>query len=128
MYKPSTHLVVTYFPTDLPIYETLFLQDSLPRWNQILTQLRFIDNWVIMGIQWMVSLWMPVQWGRSPWPHRTRKSISSSAQYIILHSKPEEEKSTFACLAQENSFGSASLDSCWGWWWAQQHCAPADRV
>ncbi len=42
MYKPSTYLVVTYFPTYLPMYETFFLQNWLPRWNQILTQLRFI--------------------------------------------------------------------------------------
>jgi hypothetical protein len=32
MYKPSTYLVVvTYFPTYLPIYETYFLQNWLPR-------------------------------------------------------------------------------------------------
>jgi hypothetical protein len=30
MYKPSTDLVVTYFPTYLPIYETYFLQNCLP--------------------------------------------------------------------------------------------------
>ncbi len=46
MYKPSTHLVITYF---LPIYIymiTYFVQNWFPRWNQILTQLRFIHNWV----------------------------------------------------------------------------------
>jgi hypothetical protein len=26
MYKPSTYLVVTYFPTYLPTYETYFLK------------------------------------------------------------------------------------------------------
>jgi hypothetical protein len=31
MYKPSTYLVVTYFPTYLPIYETYFLQNWLPK-------------------------------------------------------------------------------------------------
>jgi hypothetical protein len=35
MYKPSTYLVVTYFPTYPPIYVTYFL---------ILIQLRFIHN------------------------------------------------------------------------------------
>jgi hypothetical protein len=55
MYKPSTYLVVTYFPTYRAIYETYFLQNWLPRWNQILTQLKFIHNWVITGIQWMVK-------------------------------------------------------------------------
>jgi hypothetical protein len=30
MYKPSTYLVVTYFPICLPIYETYFLQKWLP--------------------------------------------------------------------------------------------------
>jgi hypothetical protein len=48
MYKPSSHLVVTYFPTYLPTYiwDLYFLQNWLPRWNQILTQLMFIHNWV----------------------------------------------------------------------------------
>jgi hypothetical protein len=59
MYKPSTYLVVTYFPTYLPMYETYLLQNWLPRWNQILTQLKFIHNWVITGIQWMVC-WFTV--------------------------------------------------------------------
>jgi hypothetical protein len=55
MYKPSIYYaVVTYFSTSLPIYETYFLQNWLPRWNQRLTQLTFIHNWVIRGIQWMV--------------------------------------------------------------------------
>jgi hypothetical protein len=31
MYKPSTYLQVAYFPTYLPIYETYFLQNWLPR-------------------------------------------------------------------------------------------------
>jgi len=60
MYKPSNYLVVTYFPTYLPMCEDYFLQNWLPSWNQILTQLKFIHNWVITGIQWMVgagSLW-----------------------------------------------------------------------
>jgi hypothetical protein len=38
MYKPSTYLVVTFFFTDLPMYETYFLQNWLPRSNQRLTQ------------------------------------------------------------------------------------------
>jgi hypothetical protein len=53
MYKLSIYLVVSYFPTYLPIYETYFLQYRLPRWNQRLTQWKFIHNWVIMGIQQM---------------------------------------------------------------------------
>jgi hypothetical protein len=44
MYKSSTYVVVTYIPTYLPIYDTYFLQNWLPRLNQILTQLRFIHN------------------------------------------------------------------------------------
>jgi hypothetical protein len=27
MYKPSAYLLITYFPTYLPIYETYFLQN-----------------------------------------------------------------------------------------------------
>jgi hypothetical protein len=65
MYKPSLYLVITYFPTYLHIYETYFLQNWLPRWNQILTQLRFIHIWVITGIQWMVHWWVLVHCGRS---------------------------------------------------------------
>jgi hypothetical protein len=37
MYKPFTYLVITYFPTYLGIYETYFLQNWSPRWNQIST-------------------------------------------------------------------------------------------
>jgi len=54
MCKPSTYLVITYFFKILCMYETCFIQNWLPRWNQILTQLRFIHNWVIIGIQCMV--------------------------------------------------------------------------
>ncbi len=60
MYKPFTYLIVTYFATYLPIYETYFLHNWLPRWNHILTHLRFIHNWVIRGIQWMVHWWVLV--------------------------------------------------------------------
>jgi hypothetical protein len=64
MHKPSNYLVVTYFLTYLPItYEAYFLQNWLPRWNQILTWLRFIDNWLMTGIQWMVCWWVLVHCG-----------------------------------------------------------------
>jgi hypothetical protein len=46
------------------MYKTYFLQNWLPGWNEILTQLRFIHNSVITSIQWMVH-----QWGAgSLWP------------------------------------------------------------
>jgi hypothetical protein len=35
------------------------------------------------------------------------KSISSSDQHVIMHTKLDEEKRNHAGLAQENSFGSA---------------------
>jgi hypothetical protein len=60
MYKPSIYLVVTYFLTYLPTHETYFLQNWLPSWNQILTQLRFIHNWIITDIQWTVCWWVLV--------------------------------------------------------------------
>jgi len=86
-----------------------FLQNSLPRWNQILTQLRFIHNRVIMGIQWTVRLWVPVQCGGSPWPHRTSTSISSGAQYIVLHGRSRGRK----------------VKMCWfssgKWFWLSHH-------
>jgi hypothetical protein len=56
-YKQSTYLAVTC----LPIYRTYFL---LGRWNQILTQLRLIHNWAIMGIQFMVHWWVLVHSGQ----------------------------------------------------------------
>ncbi len=43
--KPSTFLVIIYFPTYL-LHGTYFLQNQLLWWNEILTQLRFIHNWV----------------------------------------------------------------------------------
>jgi hypothetical protein len=63
MYKPSTYLEVAYFRTYLLIYKTYFLQNWLSRWNQRLTQLRFIHNWVITDIQWMVRWWVLVHCG-----------------------------------------------------------------
>jgi hypothetical protein len=54
MYKACNYLVITYFLTYLPIYEIYFVQNWLPTWNQILTQLWINHNWVIMGTEWMV--------------------------------------------------------------------------
>jgi hypothetical protein len=64
-----------YFPTHLPIYET-YLQNWLPRWNQILTQLRFIHNWVIMGIQWMLRCWVLVRCGQ------VNRSVNIDTRYL----------------------------------------------
>ncbi len=57
MYRQiHTHLCIRYgVQTSIYIYETYFLQNGLPRSNQILTQLRFIHNWVRWDIQWMVN-------------------------------------------------------------------------
>jgi hypothetical protein len=90
MYKPSTYLVVTYFPTYLPVSETYFFQNWLPTWNQRLTQLRFIHNWVIVGIQWrvhwtvlvhcgprIVGTWLTNHCGKL-WDRNTWESISCS--------------------------------------------------
>ncbi len=84
MNKPSTYVVITYFPTYLPIYETYFLQNWISGWNQILTQLRFIHNWVITGIQWMVHWWVLVHCG----PATTLKAFSgqvfTSVEQLLL--------------------------------------------
>jgi len=77
MYRLSTYLKVAYFPTYLPMYETYFLQDWLPRWNQILTQLRFIHNWVITDIQWMVRWWVLVHCG----PQNSALAISLGTKW-----------------------------------------------
>jgi len=77
MCKPSISLAVTYFPTYLPIYETYLLQNWLPRWNQILTQLRFVHNWVVMGIQWMVRWWVLVHCGQV-----NRRSVNIDTRYF----------------------------------------------
>jgi hypothetical protein len=64
MYKPSTYRVVTYFSTYLPTYIPIYFQQNwLPRWNQILNQLRFIHEWMITDIQWMVHWWVLVHCG-----------------------------------------------------------------
>jgi hypothetical protein len=34
---------------------------GLPRWDQVVTQLRIIHNWLMTGIQWMVNWWVLVQ-------------------------------------------------------------------
>jgi hypothetical protein len=68
MYQPCTYLVDTYFPIYLPIDETYFLQNWLPRGVQILTQMSFTHNWVIMGIQWMVRCWLLVPCGHLQQP------------------------------------------------------------
>jgi hypothetical protein len=63
-YNPRLALVVTCFLIYVPIYETYFIQNQLPRWNQILTQLRFMHNWVISGIQGMGHWWGLVHCGQ----------------------------------------------------------------
>jgi hypothetical protein len=92
MYKPSTYLVITYFPTYLPIYETYFLHNWLPRWNQMLTQLMFIHNLVIIGIQWMLHAggccWFTVAGtleNKSNFLYTFRWVPSTSAFFIFLY-------------------------------------------
>jgi hypothetical protein len=63
----------------------IFLQNWLPRWNQILTQLRFIHKWVITGIQWMVRSWWVVV-------HRDRPSIHPSV--VRKEKSPDKIKKT----------------------------------
>jgi len=46
----ETFLLLTYFPTYLPIYRTYFFHNGLQRWNHILTQLKFIHNRVITSV------------------------------------------------------------------------------
>jgi hypothetical protein len=45
-------LVLGSHPHHLPM-GTEWVTNGLPRWNHILTQLRFIHSSVIVGIQWM---------------------------------------------------------------------------
>ncbi len=98
MYKPSTYQEVAYFLTYLPIYETYFLQIWLPRWNPILTQLRFICDWVIMDIQWMVRWWVLVhccpislisiiQEGQEDWNQKSWELMIAALEptYLTLH-------------------------------------------
>ncbi len=54
-YLVSINHLFSYLPT----YRTYLLQNWLPKWNQILlSQLRFIPNWVVPGIRWMLLWWM----------------------------------------------------------------------
>jgi hypothetical protein len=100
MYNPFTYLVVAYFLTYLPIFQTYFLQKWLPRWNQILTQLRFIHNWVITGtngwctggcwvtvahsLKWMPlsQLWIQEKDWHGSNPSATTQCIECGCQYI----------------------------------------------
>jgi hypothetical protein len=43
------------------------------------------------------------------------KSISSGGQYVILHSKMEEENWSYAGLTQEIGFGQQSYSDWRGW-------------
>ncbi len=60
IYLPNSHLpsyiiyLYRWLPSSTRGYAT---------WNQILTQLRFIPNWVMTSIQWMVHWWVPVHSG-----------------------------------------------------------------
>ncbi len=66
MYKPSTYLVITYFPSYLPIYETYFLQlvtKVRPNVNSVEVHPQLSDNGhpvdgALVGAasQWPVSL------------------------------------------------------------------------
>ncbi len=132
MYKPSTYLVGANFPTYLPIYETYFLQNWLPRLNHILTQLRFNHNRHLMDgvLVGAGSLWptlhvvilkttrfvmgsvlsKQVIWAKrtmNPQPH---KSISSHAQYVILQ-RIIVWRNVKTC-----GFGSGK------WFWLNIHC------
>jgi hypothetical protein len=109
MYKPSTYLVVAYFLTYLPTYlymRPIPYKNWLRRWNQILTQLRFIHNWVIMGIQWMVrwwgtgSLWRAL--ARSTLVLPVPKCFSKPVLHLDYHSsnlskKLQEISTVFTC-------------------------------
>jgi hypothetical protein len=70
MLQVERHLLTIYLPSNylffLPI--DLYMRPSsyriwLPRWNQMLTESRFIHNWVTTAIQWMVHWWVLVQCG-----------------------------------------------------------------
>jgi len=137
MYKPFMYLVeiylVTYFLTNLPIYETYyFLQNRLRRWNQILTQLRFIHNRVIMGIQWMSDNEHPMDGAlvgaRVLWPIRAHThrwwwwlkiySLSKIAPKTIrIYSRRRHPKT------QNPNFGELMINGLWAkrtWalvWW-----------
>jgi hypothetical protein len=51
-----------------------------------------------------VPVWVLVHPGQM---RKGCKSISSGGQYVILHSKMDEENPTYAGLTQDNGFGSA---------------------
>jgi len=55
MYKASTYLVVTYFPTYLPTYIwDLFVTNLVTKVKLNINSVEVIHNWgVIMAIQWM---------------------------------------------------------------------------
>ncbi len=66
IYSSSNHLFSYLSSSDIIVLTSL--QNGLAKWNQILIQLRFIRNRVIMDIQWMVCSWVLVHSGRKELP------------------------------------------------------------
>jgi hypothetical protein len=56
MYKPSSYLVVTNFHIQYPTCGTYSMGYQGETRYQL--RLRFIHNWIIKGIQWMVRYWV----------------------------------------------------------------------
>ncbi len=114
IYSPK---LLSIFLTYLLLYRTCLLENGLPKWGQILTQLRFIHNWVIiMGIAWMDGALVEFWFTLPPiacdlfltigcWPHyqglKTRafvKVTHTRCSKIILSIFPTTPKAHFQFL------------------------------
>jgi hypothetical protein len=93
MYKPSTYLVITYFPTYLPMYETYFLQNLVakvkPNINSLEVHPQLSNNGHTVG--GMVHWWVLVDCGsvlrKVAQPLVMCLSLGTTSCYIGLHNK-----------------------------------------
>jgi hypothetical protein len=88
MYKPSTYLVISYFPTYLPIYETYFLQlvtRVRPNINSVQVHPQLSNNGHVVdgALVGAASQW-PCFPGFIPWAHVEGNYSSVFQGYLFV--------------------------------------------
>jgi hypothetical protein len=116
------------------MYVTYFIGNRLQRHNQILTWLRFIHNWVIIGIHWMMCWWVLVHSGHSLKLFPQKQSHSQSVNFsiklpiipdswILIVQDPLKESACWECLLEMEVWNRSSqvlkeyesFDNCHTW-------------
>ncbi len=97
MCKPSTYLFIYFLPTYLPMFRTHFLQNGLLKVKTwILTQLKFIHNGVISGIQWMILVGAGSLWATSTSTSSSSFHYSSSLTETASKNQQQQQQSSCA--------------------------------